>query len=77
MTKYNALDNEVKALSDVIWDMASNVWEIAELSYEELESSALESAVLEQHGFTIEQRNIAGLATSWVEAAISVMAVAT
>ncbi|MBY5993154.1 amidohydrolase [Ferrimonas balearica] len=66
MTDFNAIDQEVNALSDVIWDMASNVWEYAELSYDEFKSSALESAVLEQHGFTIEQRNIAGLPTSWI-----------
>lgn len=66
MINYKKIDNEVNKLSDVIWDIASNVWEFAELSYEEFQSSALESAVLENHGFTIEKRNIAGLATSWV-----------
>lgn len=66
MSKYEKLDNEVKALSDVIWDMASNVWDFAELSYEEFKSSAYESAVLEKFGFEIVERDIAGLATSWV-----------
>ncbi|MGR5169333.1 amidohydrolase [Vibrio astriarenae] len=65
-TDYTKLDQEVKNLEQVIWDMASNVWDFAELSYEEFKSSALESAVLEQHGFTIEKRNVADLATSWV-----------
>lgn len=66
MTDYTNIDREVEQLSEVIWGMASEVWDYAELSYEEFESSALESSVLEAHGFTIEQRNIADLATSWV-----------
>jgi aminobenzoyl-glutamate utilization protein B len=66
MTNYTKLDQEVTNLEQVIWNMASNVWDFAELSYEEFQSSALESAVLEQHGFTIEKRNVADLATSWV-----------
>ena len=66
MTDYTNIDREVEQLSEVIWGMASQVWDYAELSYEEFESSALESSVLEAHGFTIEQRNIADLATSWV-----------
>lgn len=66
MTNYTSIDQEVADLSEVICNMASDVWEFAELSYEEFQSSALQSAVMEQNGFTIEQRNIADLATSWV-----------
>lgn len=66
MTNYNNIDQEVKALEDVIWNMAQNVWEFAELSYEEYQSSALESAVLAKHGFEITERAVAGLETSWV-----------
>lgn len=66
MTTYKKIDQEVQSLSDTIWDIASNVWEFAELGYEEFESSALESAVLAQHGFEITERAIAGLETSWV-----------
>ncbi|MCL1067416.1 amidohydrolase [Shewanella olleyana] len=66
MTDYKKLDQEVTELSDVIWDMASNVWDFAELSYEEFKSSALESAVLAKHGFSITHRGLSGLETSWV-----------
>ena len=40
MTDYTKLDNEVEALADSIWDVASKVWEFAELGYEEFKSSA-------------------------------------
>ncbi|WP_047042139.1 amidohydrolase [Vibrio mexicanus] len=66
MTDYTKLDNEVTNIADELWAVSSKVWELAELSYQEIESSALESALLEKHGFTIEQRNIAGLETSWI-----------
>ena len=40
MTDYTKLEKEVDAQADMIWDVASNVWEFAELGYEELNSSA-------------------------------------
>ncbi|QLE83714.1 amidohydrolase [Shewanella sp. Scap07] len=66
MQNYTKIDQEVAKLEDVIWKMASQVWEYAELSYEEFKSSALESAVLAKHGFDITERAVAGLDTSWV-----------
>ncbi|GAL34961.1 aminobenzoyl-glutamate utilization protein B [Vibrio maritimus] len=66
MTDYSKIDNEVKQLASVIWDMAEKVWDYAELSYEEFKSSALESAVLASNGFTITERAVAGLETSWI-----------
>ncbi|QIA63716.1 amidohydrolase [Vibrio astriarenae] len=66
MSDYQNLDNEVTAIADELWAVSSKVWELAELSYQEIESSALESALLEKHGFEIVERNIAGLETSWV-----------
>ena len=42
MTDYTKLEQEVDAQADVIWDMASHVWEFAELGYRELKSSAYE-----------------------------------
>ncbi len=66
MPEINMIDTEVEALADVIWDMASNVWEFAELGYEELKSSAYESEVLEKYGFKISDRGIGGLDTSWI-----------
>ena len=66
MTDYTALENEVDAQADVIWDMASNVWKFAELGFEEAKSSAYESEVLEKHGFQISDRGIGGCDTSWI-----------
>jgi aminobenzoyl-glutamate utilization protein B len=51
MTDYTKLEQEVDAQADVIWDMASHVWEFAELGYSEMKSSAYESEVLEKNGF--------------------------
>ena len=66
MTDYTKLEKEVDAVSDLIWDMASNVWEFAELGYEEFKSSAYECEALEKNGFTISDRGIGGLDTSWI-----------
>ena len=41
MTDYTKLEKAVDAQADLIWDVASNVWEFAELGYVEVKSSAL------------------------------------
>ena len=61
MGDYTNIEKEVKALADTIWEMALNVWEFAELGYEEFKSSAYECAALEKCGFTISDRGIGGL----------------
>jgi aminobenzoyl-glutamate utilization protein B len=66
MTDYKKLEKEVDAQAELIWDVASNVWEFAELGYEEVQSSAYESEVLEKNGFKISDRGIGGLDTSWI-----------
>ncbi len=66
MADHDKLDAEVEAVADLIWDMASKVWELAEVSYEEVESSAYEAAALEANGFTISDRGIGGIDTSWI-----------
>ena len=66
MTDYTKLEQEVDAQGDTIWDMASHVWEFAELGYRELKSSAYESEVLEKNGFKISDRGIGGCETSWI-----------
>ncbi len=40
MDDYTKIEQEVDAQADMIWDVASNVWEFAELGYEELKGSA-------------------------------------
>lgn len=66
MADYTKIGKEVDAVADLIWDMASNVWEYAELGFAEEKSSAYESAVLEKNGFKISDRGIGGLDTSWI-----------
>ena len=66
MKNYTKLEKAVEAQADLIWDVASNVWEFAELGYEEFKSSAYESEVLEKNGFKITDRGIGGLDTSWI-----------
>ncbi|MEK6235270.1 MAG: hypothetical protein N2C14_11225 [Planctomycetales bacterium] len=56
MTNYAKLEQEVAAQDDLIWDMASRVWEFAELGYQELESSAYESEILEKNDYEITSR---------------------
>ena len=65
MTDYTKIEKEVDAQADLIWDMASNVWEFAELGYDEVKSSAYESEALEKNGFKISDRGAGGLDTSW------------
>ncbi len=60
------MEQEVNAIAEVIWDMASKVWTLAELGLEEEKSSAYESRVLEQHGFTIGDRGVGGIDTAWI-----------
>ena len=63
---YGPIARQVEAVADTIWDMASNVWTFAELGMEEEQSSSYESAVLEKNGFTISDRGIGGIDTSWI-----------
>ena len=63
---YGPIARQVEAVADTIWDMASNVWTFAELGMEEEQSSSYESAVLEKNGFTISNRGIGGIDTSWI-----------
>ena len=66
MADYKKIDQEVAAQAHTIWDIASNVWKFAELGYEEVQSSAYECEALEANGFTIGDRGIGGLGTSWI-----------
>ena len=66
MTDYGQLEHEVDAVEGLIWDVASHVWEYAELGYKEYKSSSYVCEALEQQGFAISERGIGGLETSWV-----------
>lgn len=66
MADYTDIDNEVTAIADEIWDLARHVWEYAEIGFTETQSSSYASALLEKHGFTIGDRGIGGLDTSWI-----------
>ena len=63
---YTKIEKEVDTQADVIWDLASHIWEFAELGFEEEQSSAYASEVLEKNGFKISDRGIGGLDTSWI-----------
>jgi aminobenzoyl-glutamate utilization protein B len=66
MSDYTKIEKQVDALADQIWDLASKVWEYAEVGMEEEQSSSYAQALLEQHGFKISDRGIGGLDTSWI-----------
>lgn len=66
MAGYTKIEQEVEAVAEVIWDMASKVWVFAELGFEEDQSSSYESAVLEKNGFKISDRGIGGIDTAWI-----------
>lgn len=40
MASYSRLEQEVDSVADLIWDVASHVWEYAEVVYKEYKSSA-------------------------------------
>jgi len=66
MKNYGKVDKEVDALSDTIWDMATRIWDFAELGFKEIKSSAYEAAVLVKAGFKISDRGIGGIDTAWI-----------
>ncbi|MGW8188433.1 MAG: hypothetical protein ACWGNK_14235, partial [Desulfobacterales bacterium] len=66
MKEYTKLEKEVDTAADTIWDVASNVWELAELSYKELKSSPYVAGTLKKYGFAISDKGIGGLDTSWI-----------
>ena len=61
---YSRIDKEVDALSDTIWDMATNVWTFAELGFREINSLAYDATVLVKAGFKISDRGIGGIDTA-------------
>jgi len=65
-TDYTRLEKEVDTAAETIWDVASNVWEFAELGYKEFKSSPYVAGTLKKNGFEISERGIGGLDTSWV-----------
>ena len=66
MEDYKKIEEAVDAVADTIWDVASNVWEMAELSYKEFESSSYVAGTLEKYGFEIIQKGVGGVETAWV-----------
>jgi aminobenzoyl-glutamate utilization protein B len=66
MTDYTKLEKEVDAVANDIWDMASKVWEFAELGFEEVQSSVYEAGMLKKHGFDIIDKGTGGIDTAWV-----------
>lgn len=63
---YSEVDACVDANVDSIRNHALTIWDYAELSYKEFKSSAFIAELLESKGFTISDRRIGGLETSWI-----------
>jgi aminobenzoyl-glutamate utilization protein B len=59
--KTSAIFNQVKSFTDTICEMALKVWIYAELGFQEEKSSACESGVLKDNGFTISGQGIGGM----------------
>jgi aminobenzoyl-glutamate utilization protein B len=66
MADYTKIEKEVDQLSDAIWDLSSKVWEYAEIGFEEVQSSAYSSELLEKNEFKISDQGIGGIDTSWI-----------
>lgn len=50
MADYIRLEQEIDSIADLIWDVASHVWEYAEVGYKEYKSSAYVCEALESQG---------------------------
>jgi aminobenzoyl-glutamate utilization protein B len=60
-----SIDAYIKAHVDSSWRMATQIWEWAELGYQEKRSSALLASTMDSAGFRVE-RGVAGIPTSFV-----------
>jgi aminobenzoyl-glutamate utilization protein B len=60
-----AVDAFVRAHADATWAMARQIWEWAEVGYQEQKSSTLLADALESGGFRVE-RGVAGIPTAFV-----------
>ena len=65
-TDYSKIDACVDGVKDAIKLHSETIWEYAETSYQEFKSSAFIQELLESKGFTISDRGIGGLETSWI-----------
>ncbi len=60
-----AIDNFIQTHADDSWKMARQIWEWAEVGYQEKRSSALLADAMESAGFRVE-RGVAGIPTAFV-----------
>ena len=63
---YEAVDRAVDDCRETIDLMALDLWQLAEVSLQEIRSAELLLAALEHHGFTITSRSTAGLPTAFI-----------
>jgi aminobenzoyl-glutamate utilization protein B len=66
MIAFEAVEQAVKAVEPTIAKVAQEVWQLAELSLLEVQSSTLMIQVLEENGFTITSRGTAGVPTAFM-----------
>ena len=63
---HSEIDDEVAAVRPAIDTLALDLWALAELSLEEVQSAALIAGLLEAEGFAITSRAAAGIPTAFV-----------
>src|SRR5207244_8116710 len=61
----SALDTFIVARADSSWAMARQIWDWAEVGYQEKRSAALLADALESGGFRV-QRGVAGIPTAFI-----------
>ncbi len=65
-TSYERVDQAVEQASPAIKRIVSEVWQLAELSLQEVKSAQLLINILREHGFTITSTGTAGVPTAFI-----------
>lgn len=63
---YETVDEAVESVTPIITRIASEVWQLAELSLREVKSAQLVMDILQEQGFTITHRGAAGIPTAFI-----------
>ncbi len=63
---YEFVDQEIERATPVIQRIAREVWQLAELSLQEVQSAQLLMPILQENGFTIVSKGTAGVPTAFI-----------
>ncbi|HLX56721.1 MAG TPA: hypothetical protein VKR83_06830, partial [Ktedonobacteraceae bacterium] len=63
---YEAIEQAVEQVKPIIERLASELWQLAELSLQEVKSAQLIVSILQEQGFTITSRGTAGVPTAFI-----------